>query len=315
MLKHLFMPASGDTLLRILRKRNRDERPSPRILGIDDWAIRKGRNYGTILVDLERHQVIDLLPDRTAETLATWLRAHPEIEVEHVIIDAMTVHMLERPQHFDVVVLKGRSNYLCEARFVQATQQLDLQHVDGIEVGVADGEGALQQRQVVEPVAKRRALMRSSRDRHGINYLLLDGGQGRDVADALQAGGLRLASGGTDNHLMLCDVTSLNLTGKIAEASLDRAGIKLSDLDLVDMHEAFAAQVLSVTKALGSKGFAEVRLGKNKAVGEVDEAFGQGLAGVATSGETLVAYATTAGSVAESPSMAAGGRFNFGAFG
>ena len=81
LLKHLFMPASGDTLLRILRRRNRDEQPSPRILGIDDWAIRKGRSYGTILVDLERHQVIDLLPDRTAETLATWLRTHPGIEV------------------------------------------------------------------------------------------------------------------------------------------------------------------------------------------------------------------------------------------
>ena len=81
LVNHLFMPASGDTLLRILRRRNRDEQPSPCILGIDDWAIRKGRNYGTILVDLERHQVIGLLPDRTAETLATWLRTHPGIEV------------------------------------------------------------------------------------------------------------------------------------------------------------------------------------------------------------------------------------------
>ena len=53
--------------------------------------------------------------------------------------------------------------------------------------------------------------------------------------------------------------------------ALDRAGMQLKDASFVDMHEAFAAQVLSVTKALGSKGFAEVRLGKSKAVGEVDE--------------------------------------------
>ena len=53
--------------------------------------------------------------------------------------------------------------------------------------------------------------------------------------------------------------------------ALDRAGMRLSDMSMVDMHEAFAAQVLSVTKALSSKGFAEVRLGKSEAVGEIDE--------------------------------------------
>ncbi len=53
--------------------------------------------------------------------------------------------------------------------------------------------------------------------------------------------------------------------------ALDRAGMELEDMSVVDMHEAFAAQVLSVTKALASRGFAEVRLGKSKAVGEIDE--------------------------------------------
>jgi acetyl-CoA acyltransferase len=53
--------------------------------------------------------------------------------------------------------------------------------------------------------------------------------------------------------------------------ALDRAGMELKDTSFVDMHEAFAAQVLSVTKALASKGFAEVRLGRSKAVGEIDE--------------------------------------------
>ena len=52
--------------------------------------------------------------------------------------------------------------------------------------------------------------------------------------------------------------------------ALDRAGIKLSDLDLVDMHEAFAAQVLSNTQAFESKQFAEERLGRSEAIGEID---------------------------------------------
>jgi transposase len=51
------------------------------VLGIDDWSIRRGHNYGTILVDLERHCRIDVLPDRKAETLANWLKKHPGIEV------------------------------------------------------------------------------------------------------------------------------------------------------------------------------------------------------------------------------------------
>jgi acetyl-CoA acyltransferase len=55
-------------------------------------------------------------------------------------------------------------------------------------------------------------------------------------------------------------------------AALDRAGLKLSDMGLVDMHEAFAAQVLSILKMLGSKAFAEARLGRTEAVGEVDPA-------------------------------------------
>ena len=48
---------------------------------VDDWAYRKHHTYGTILVDLEKHQPIDLLSDRTASTLAQWLDAHPGIEI------------------------------------------------------------------------------------------------------------------------------------------------------------------------------------------------------------------------------------------
>jgi transposase len=54
---------------------------SPRVLGVDDWAQRKGICYGTALVDLERHRLIDLLPDREAATLAQWLAPHAGIAV------------------------------------------------------------------------------------------------------------------------------------------------------------------------------------------------------------------------------------------
>jgi transposase len=50
-------------------------------LGIDDFALRRGRTYGTVLVDLKRHKVLDLLPDRKAETAQAWIEAHPEIEL------------------------------------------------------------------------------------------------------------------------------------------------------------------------------------------------------------------------------------------
>jgi transposase len=48
-------------------------------LGVDDWAWRKGQDYGTILVNLDLHRVIDLLPDRAAESFSAWLKRHPEI--------------------------------------------------------------------------------------------------------------------------------------------------------------------------------------------------------------------------------------------
>ena len=74
-------PISRATLLRVLRCADLPARPAPRVLGVDDWAFRKGHHYGTILVDLERRHIVDLLEDRKAGTLAPWLSRHPGLEV------------------------------------------------------------------------------------------------------------------------------------------------------------------------------------------------------------------------------------------
>ncbi len=75
----LGMLTSADTLLRLVCAAPPAEIEPPQIIGIDDWAWRKATRYGTILCDLERHRAIDLLPDRSANTVAAWLVAHPSI--------------------------------------------------------------------------------------------------------------------------------------------------------------------------------------------------------------------------------------------
>ncbi len=79
--RRLVIPVSKDTLLRVVRRRTAEPTSAPKVVGIDDWAWKRGHRYGTIICDLEQRRIVDILPDREAATVATWLAQHPSITI------------------------------------------------------------------------------------------------------------------------------------------------------------------------------------------------------------------------------------------
>jgi transposase len=77
----LGLAPSPATLLRLVQAAAAPAPVTPRIIGVDEWAWRRGQRYGTILVNLEDHRVLDLLPERSAESVAAWLAQHPTVRV------------------------------------------------------------------------------------------------------------------------------------------------------------------------------------------------------------------------------------------
>ena len=75
----LRLPTSPATLLRLVRAASVPHTPALQAVGVDEWAWRRGHRYGTILVNLVTHRVVDLLPDRSAACVAAWLAQYPTV--------------------------------------------------------------------------------------------------------------------------------------------------------------------------------------------------------------------------------------------
>ena len=81
LMRRLGMPQGDDRILRNLKRHAALPNNPLRVVGIDDWRWLKGSRYGTIIVDLERQEVVDVLHDRSAKTTAAWLEKHPTVEI------------------------------------------------------------------------------------------------------------------------------------------------------------------------------------------------------------------------------------------
>jgi transposase len=79
--KKLSYPGSPDTILRLVKQAKPPTTSSPRIVGIDDWSWKRGLLYATLICNLENHRPIDVLPDRSVETVSRWFEQRPSVEI------------------------------------------------------------------------------------------------------------------------------------------------------------------------------------------------------------------------------------------
>jgi transposase len=126
----LAVPTSGDTILRRVKATPTEPETSYRFIGIDDFALRKGHTYGTVLVDLQRGRVIDLFAGRDGVPVATWLKSHPGIEVITrdrwaAYANACSAAAPQATQVADRFHLVGNIRELVERLFEQHASALD----------------------------------------------------------------------------------------------------------------------------------------------------------------------------------------------
>jgi transposase len=163
----------GDALLRLLR---RDEVATctPRVLGVDDWAWRRGRRYGSVLIDLEARRPIDLLADRTATALQAWLTEHPGVEV--IVRDRSTEYArgaaMGAPDALQVV---DRWHVLRNVREV-AERLLDRHRQDLRQVHAGTQEPGPRRRSTAEEARRTTVRLRAAEFHAEIQRLAAEGG-------------------------------------------------------------------------------------------------------------------------------------------
>jgi len=146
----LGMGTSPDTLLNLVRAAPLPAAGTIRVLGVDEWAWRKGRRFGTILVDLERHRVAALLPERSAETTAAWLATQPTLEVVCRDRAALYADAIARgaPQAVQVA-----DRFHIVANLVEALEEVLLACKGSLKEAAAEVAAALATEEAIAPMA------------------------------------------------------------------------------------------------------------------------------------------------------------------